>query len=130
MKYLIALLLVLLVACASEQAPTPPAVPPSSPSVPAAQTAPAQDSDGTQIVESGTDKTFGEVEKRTALDIDEVVCDKEERSLSFRFQNDDVKTWQMNQQIPFPAPKDLDAVRVYINSYEVNGRNPYIKDRV
>ena len=82
----------------------------------------------TDIVETGTDKAFGEVDKETALDINSVRCDKATRTITFRFKNDAQKKWQLDQPVPFPAPKDLEQVFIHINSYEVNSRNGYIKD--
>jgi hypothetical protein len=113
MKYLSVLfILLVLTACAKTETPT---------------TGPDLEGDA-QVVESGTEKILGETEIK--LNVDEVRCFKDEQKVMFSFRNDDTKNWQMNQQVPFPTPKDLGAVRVYINSYEVNGRNPYLREGV
>lgn len=119
MKYLALLLMLLLFACAKQQD-----VGTQEPAAPAEPELVGN----AEEVESGTDKVFGEKESTAAIGVDQVRCDRENRAITFSFKNNDVRNWQMNQQVPFPAPKDLAAVRVYINSYEVNGRNPYLKD--
>lgn len=124
MKAAIALLvLVLLTACS--QAPDAPDALPEIPDVPAVQVETGGDA---APAESGTDKTFGELGEKTALD--EVICDSAAKSVTFSFKNTDTRDWELNQNVPWPAPADLAPVRVYINSYEVNGRNPYIKEGV
>ena len=116
MKYLSLLLILLLFTACAKQEPVPTATP-----------GPELEGDA-QEVESGTAKILGDTE--IELNVDEVRCYKDEQKISFRFKNDDTRNWQMNQQVPFPTPKDLAAVRVYINSYEVNGRNPYLREGV
>lgn len=122
------LVLALLIACAQAPQENAPVRPPADA---ADQDFPAEpDAPEVQDAEPGTTAVLTDADKSTALDINSVECDLAEKKISFRFRNDDTKNWQMNGQVPFPAPQDLAPVRVYINSYEVNGRNPYLKDGV
>jgi len=141
MKAYIALLIafaVLFAACTAKTESAEPRVPTAPPQdLPTEPTAPAQQgSDAAAAtgevgaVESGTDKTFGDVDRASALKIDDVLCDKETKTITFRFKNEDTKSWQMNQQVPFPSPKDLEPVRIFINSYEANNRNGYLREGV
>jgi hypothetical protein len=117
MKYFALLaLLLLFTACAKQE------------QIPVAPSPGPELKDDAGAVESGTTKALGENE--IELNVDEVRCIKDDQKIMFRFRNDDTKDWQLNQEVPFPAPKDLAAIHVLVNSYEVNGRNPYIKDGV
>lgn len=123
-------LVLFLVACQERQPEVPQApqpVPQETPETPAAEV-PQVDMDNggdEQEVESGLDKTFGPVEENEVITLDDVRCDAATRTVHFRFRNPDDKSWQLNQELPFPAPPDLASVRITVNSYEVNGRAEY-----
>jgi len=134
---MIVMLALLLVACATNTngpvpsgTPTAPETPPAQTDTgaPAAPTAPAEG--GVTAPESGAQKVFGNTTEVSTLKIDDVLCDKATKKITFRFKNDDTKSWQVNQAVGFPAPKDLAPLRVFINSYEANNPNGYLKDGV
>jgi hypothetical protein len=119
MLFAILILAGLLIACSKEPVQAPAFAPSND------QQEPASPDQNTGTQNSGTAVTAGQEDKITALDIDSVECDLEDRKISFRFANNDAqdRQWQMNQQVSWNGPKDLVAVRVFVNSYEVNGRN-------
>jgi hypothetical protein len=120
MKTIIALLvLALLVLGCSAQPPVAPNVP-----APVENVEPAEEK--IEEVVPATEQVYGVVNKTSALDVDSVRCDSETRTITFRFSNNDTRRWQMNQKVGWDSPRDLAAVRVFVNSYEVNGRNQYI----
>jgi predicted small lipoprotein YifL len=137
MRTIVCILLLagLLVACGEKQpmqlpeGDEPVVQQPSEPSQPAPQQPqlPPPAEGGIRPVQSGSG-IFGEVNHSTALDINSVQCDREARSITFRFKNDDNRSWQMNGQVAWGGPRDLVPVHVLINSYEVNGRNQYINN--
>jgi hypothetical protein len=127
---LILVLAVFLVACGNKAADQPaPVVPapqeptpaPAAPEPAPPAVAPAK----TEVAEAvtGTDKAFGDakLDSEDVLAIDEVRCDKETRTLTFRFANNDAKKWQLDQKVPFPAPRDMEPARIFLNRYEMNG---------
>jgi hypothetical protein len=133
LKFLMIALAVLLVACTAQQSPAPAAPLPAAPAAPpaAAPTTPAapeQTGTGAQAVVTGADKIFGTVNKTSALNIDDVQCDKANKKITFRFKNNDdqSRSWQMNAQVGWDAPKDLIAVHIFVNNYEVNAKTQYI----
>ena len=73
---------------------------------------PETENKATAVV-TGADKTFGEVEKTTALDLDSVQCDPEKQSITFSFENNDDqgRSWQLNQQVGWGVT-DMIAVHV------------------
>ncbi len=96
---------------------------PPSPSPQQAQPAPAPAQGGVQEIPSGVDKTFGPVNTTQVITLDDVRCDASARSLTFRFRNTDpTHSWQLNEEVPFPAPADLVSVRVMVNQYEANAK--------
>jgi hypothetical protein len=125
MKYAFVFLLVLLVACsqAPAQTATPPApVAPVQEEAPVQEAqAPADNGEGAKAIVSGTDKTYGTVNTSSVLKIDDVTCDKDKRSITFRFANNDAKDWQMNQEVGW-ADTTAAPVRVFVNGYEANGK--------
>lgn len=121
-----------LVACAPSQPPAQQESLPPAPEAPVLEPEPVElpptaENDplvgDEQIVQSGLDGAFGPVNAEQVITIDDVLCDASTSTLTFRFRNLDEKSWELNQQVPFPAPKDLTALRITLNNYEVNGRN-------
>ncbi len=84
------------------------------------------DESDTQEIESGLDKFFGPVDDESVITADDVFCDKDESAVTFRFRNLDSKTWQLNQDLPFPPPSGIASVRVTLNGYEVNTKTPLL----
>lgn len=106
----------LLTACAQKEQPLPPMPP----------TPPPQIIEDANPVPDGA-SVLGPGNKTSALE--QVTCDKATRSVTFTFKNNDpARSWQLNQEVAWDAPKDLVAVDVLINNYEVNGRNRYINN--
>ncbi len=119
--------LLFLAACAPQE-PVQPSLPeghelppaPAEPEPIVEETQPASD----EVVEinDGLDDAFGPRVGDQVITVDDIRCDAETSTVTFRFRNLDTKSWQLDQNVPFPAPKDLGGVRVTLNSYEVNGR--------
>jgi hypothetical protein len=62
-------------------------------------------------------------EGSAALEVDGFRCDGSTRTLTFRFKNTDTqRNWQLDNNVPFPAPMDLTGIQVLVNSYQANGR--------
>lgn len=97
---------------------TPPEPLPDAPAFPS-DAAPAQED--VQEIDDALDQAFGPRDGEQVITVDDVRCDAATRTVTFRFRNLDTRSWQLNQQVPFPAPKDLAGVRVTLNSYEMNG---------
>ena len=97
----------------------PPAPLPDAPVIPGSDAAPAVDD--VQEIDDALDATFGARDGEQVITVDDVRCDAATRTVTFRFRNLDTRSWQLNQEVPFPAPKDLAGVRVTLNSYEMNG---------
>ena len=125
---IVAVFALLFLAACAPQTPIAPQLPaddelPAAPAAPEPiidETAPATE-EVTEISD-GLDGAFGPRVGDQVITVDDVRCDKETATVTFRFRNLDTKSWQMNQDVPFPAPKDLAGVRVTLNSYEVNGK--------
>lgn len=77
-------------------------------------------------VENSLDDIFGERDEEQVITVDDIVCDPEERTLTFRFRNLDEKSWQLDGDVPFPAPTGLAGVRITLNNYEINGHRDVI----
>jgi hypothetical protein len=125
MKYAIAFLLVFLVACSQGTEKTTPTAPApvaqaEEPTMPQQAEQPTTD-EGAQAIVSGSDKAFGTVNTTSVLKIDDVKCDREQRSITFRFENNDAKNWQMNQQVGW-GDTSVAPVRIFVNGYEANGK--------
>jgi len=132
MKYLLAILAAILVACAptAETTPEPVVVPPPEPVEPEPVEEVMEDSammEDSEEVESGLDKAFGEADTAQIITVDDVICDSEQNALQFRFRNLGDVNWELNQNVPFPPPKDLTSVRILINNYEANGRGAFVQ---
>ena len=84
---------------------------------------PAMDDANVVETESGLEKAFGAIDKSQIITEGDVVCDKTAKTLSFRFRNvgTDV-SWRLDQNLPFPAPKGIAAVKILVNHYEANKR--------
>jgi len=131
-KFVFALLCLALfiVACASQPDTTTPEVPqqvaPEPPVVDETPTEPVVPEENAKPVDSGLDKVFGPPDDEQVITADDVLCWPDEHKVSFRFRNLDSKSWQLNQEIPFPPPSDIGSVRITLNGYEVNARKPVI----
>jgi len=122
------LALFFLAACAPQepsQLPVdePPAVLPGPPALPE-EAAP-----DVEEIDDALDEAFGPRDEAQVITVDDIRCDADTSTVTFRFRNLDEKSWQLNNKVPFPAPADLAGVRVTFNSYEVNGqRRPLDSD--
>ncbi|MBR9700763.1 hypothetical protein GOV11_02770 [Candidatus Woesearchaeota archaeon] len=124
---------VLLVGCASEApvAPAPEPVAPQTPPPAAPEPEPVEEvkapESDTEEVESGLDKVFGASDEEQVITVEDILCDKETNTLTFRFRNLDDRNWQLNNKVSFPPAADLGGVRITLNSYEMNGlRRPLV----
>lgn len=133
MRYLIAIFLafsLVLSACAPTQPETQetPEIPPTAEPEPQPEpeTEPEQ-GDATEV-DNALDDIFGPIDAEQMITIDDVSCDAENSRLTFRFRNIGDKSWQLNQDVPFPAPTDLVSMRILLNNYEMNGHRAAMKD--
>ncbi len=67
----------------------------------------------------------GEDTREHVLAIEDVRCTAEGRKLSFTLTNMDDQEWQMNQEVPFPPPIGMAALKFFVNNYEANGHKTY-----
>ncbi len=92
-------------------------------------TAPEEAGEEKEFLDDETDVFKGEESQEVKSDITSLNCDKEEKKLTFTIKNKGDSTWQLNQNVPFPAPKGLSAVKIFINNYEANsGKKQYHPD--
>jgi hypothetical protein len=124
----ILLVCALLIGCAQTVTEQTPELPPPPPPLVQENLPPAvepQMGDGAGAVVTGTDKTFGDVGKVTPLEIDQVSCERDTRTIRFRFKNDDTRIWNLDNNYGWSepgVPKEKVNVQVEVNSYQVNGQ--------
>jgi hypothetical protein len=127
--WILLLVLGLLVAgCTGKSAPQgatqPPQQLPPEPSPPAAQESPPTPP---ATVLNDTTKVFaGEKRTNATGAITDIYCNATARQLTFTLTNNDQRSWQLDQDVPFPPPQGLVAATVIFNGAQVNGKTKSI----
>lgn len=132
-------LALMLAACGSAKTPTEPTAPtpPVAPAEPTAPVAPedtvvvddntvtpeAVEGDANVLENTGDILGGGEMQDLGSK-VTGVACDLEANKITFTLKNIGLATWQLDQDVPFPAPKDLKPVKIFINGYEANRGSP------
>jgi len=136
MFVILAVAMLLLAACAAQIAtndrkdavPSDLPPPPPPPTADLGQQAPAPAQQAAQVKSDASDVFAGEQATTQAAQITDIACSAADSKITFTITNDGDRNWQLDQQVPFPQPKDLAPAGVYINSYEVNNPSPQYKD--
>lgn len=59
--------------------------------------------------------------KGSVVELSHVRCNGEKSKLTFTIKNNGDREWQVNQEVPFPPPKEVGPLKLFLNNYEMNG---------
>lgn len=126
--------LILLAACAQEHRPERPGLP-DIPAEPQPEEAPEAPEPVEEETLQGTpsrpasekwESLFGTRKNgSTVITPADIVCDLDDRRMTFRFTNRDTRTWALDNDLPLAPPEGVVGIRVTLNQYVVNGRQRY-----